>query len=114
MTLMGWFGWGKGELTTKVIGAPAFLDALDRSDTHPLLSDTLTRFHTAPGSVLTLPVGIGPSMTLMGWFGGRMEGLTTKVIDVRDLLEANDSSDSDNHPSPSDTLTRLTLHLDQF
>ena len=51
-------------------------------------------------------------MTLMAWFGGRMEGLTTKVIGVPALLEAQDSSDI--HPSPSDTLTRLTLYLDQF
>ena len=36
-----------------------------------------------------------------------MEGLTTKVIGVRDLLGAQCTSDT--HPSPSDTLTRLTL-----
>ena len=51
-----------------------------------------------------------------------MEGLITKVIDVRDLLEevidardlleAHDSSST--HPLLSDTLTGLTLHLNQF
>ena len=40
-----------------------------------------------------------------------MEGLTTKVIGVRDLFGAQGSSDTHPSPSDTDTLTRHTLHL---
>ena len=53
-----------------------------------------------------------PWYGLVWWNKGWKGGLKSKVIGVSDLLETKDSSDS--HPSPSDTLTRLTLHLNQF
>ena len=103
-------------MTTQVIGVRDLYEAQGSSDTHPSPTDTLTRLTLPPESVLTLPAGLAPTSDPDGlvWWEDRKKGQTTQVIGERDLLEAQGSSSSDTHPSPSDILTRLTLHLNQF
>ena len=92
-------------LTTKVIDMRDLVGA--RAPLIPL-QDSYYTYESVP----TLPEpasGLGPNLTLMTLFDALMEVLlTTKVIDMRVLLEDEDSSDT--NPSSSDTLARLTLY----
>ena len=69
--------------------------------------------HTPLASVLAhLAPRFGTKYDHDGLLVELTKGLSTTVIGVRDLLRVKGSSDI--HPSSSDTLTRLTLHLNQF
>ena len=111
LTLLAWFDCRKG-WQPNVIGVRYLLQAQGSSDSHPSPSDTLTRLTLHLNKVWPSQqaAGIGAELTLATWFVGR-KGRQPKVIGVRDLLEAKGSLDS--NPSPSDILTRLTLHLNK-
>ena len=110
--------WLMEGLTIKVIGVRDLSEAHCSSGTHPSPSDTLTRLTLHPhlsfdspycsrfGAKSSDPDPAEPDPAGLVWW---MEGRTTEVIGVRDLAEIHGSSET--HPSPSDTLRRLTLHL---
>ena len=99
-------------LTTKVIGVRDLPEAHGSSGTHPSPSDTLTRLTLHLHLSSELPycrLRAKSDITDPDCLVWLMEGLTTKGIGVRDLSEARGSSGT--HPSYSDIVTRLTLHL---
>ena len=110
-------GWKEG-LKSKVIGVS---DLLDKIATRQLRQPSTTlwhphKTHTTPESVLVLPAGMGLNLTLMAWLDRRKGSWHPKIVLVwvtcwkRHMT----AQTSDSHPPPSGTLTRLTLHLNQF
>ena len=111
LTLPVWFDGRKDRLKARVSGVRTLLGPPDSSDSHPSPSNTLTRQTLQLYQCLLSLQAWGPNLTLLVYFDGRKGRLKARVTDVRTLLGPTGSLDS--HPSPFNTLTRLTLHLNQ-
>ena len=76
-----------------------------------VISITLSKNHTTPEPALAIPTGLGPNLSLVAIFCSERKDSEPKLLVWGTCWVPQGSSDS--HPSPSGTLTRLTLHLSQ-